>query len=197
MNKIYILCVLRAMRNRLCPSFPSRNHQLSPADGPKVVGKVSVAEVFVGHGKIALQAPIASPGISDNKTLLGIIVAHAENGVPAEHLLLRFGHRHDTVSGNFLGFETLIDGKAEDKREPFGQTGPHLVQGQNTAIGGDLMLQGLLIAGGSRFGFKLGYVVGPDLLGAGPLVGQGLDSIPDHGPRIGVYGVFQDPFVVI
>jgi len=32
----------------------SRNHQLSPADGPKVVGKVTVAEVFVGHGEIII-----------------------------------------------------------------------------------------------------------------------------------------------
>jgi hypothetical protein len=58
------------------------------------------------------------------------------------------------------------------------------------------MLQGLLIASRSRFGFKLGNLIGPVLLGAGPLLGQGLDSIPDHGPRIGVYGVFQDPFVI-
>jgi hypothetical protein len=109
------------------PSLFSRNHQLSPADGPKVVGKVSVAEVFVGHGEIALQAPIGSPGISDNKTLFGMIVSHGENGVSAEYLPLRFGHIHDTGPGDLLGFKALIDGKAKDKREPFGRGLPGLL----------------------------------------------------------------------
>ena len=59
------------------PPFFPRNHQLPPADGPKVIGKISVVEVFVGHGEIALQTPIGSPGVADNKTLIGIISEQA------------------------------------------------------------------------------------------------------------------------
>ena len=129
----------------------SRNHQLSPADGPKVVGKISVAEVFVGHGEITLHTPIGSPGIPDNKSLFGMIVPHGENGMSAEYLLAALGHIHNPGPGDLLGIKALVDGKAKDKREPFGQTGPHLVKGEDTMIGGDLMFQGLLIASRSWF----------------------------------------------
>jgi len=61
----------------------SGSHQLSPADRPKVVRKVPVSEVLIGHGKIPFFPPILSPGIPDDKYFLRMVISDGHHGMSA------------------------------------------------------------------------------------------------------------------
>ncbi len=49
----------------------------------------------------------------------------------AQGLLFGFGHGGRAGLGDLLGLKAFVNHKTEDKGEPLGQTGPHLIQGQD------------------------------------------------------------------
>src|SRR6266550_6435812 len=59
------------------------------------------------------------------------------------------------------------------------------------------MLRPFRVTGSGRFGFEPGNKIRPHRLGTGPLFGDGLDPVAEHGAGVGVDGAFDDALVVI
>src|SRR6185437_14944308 len=97
-------------------------------DGPEIARKGTIEKIGVGHGAVALHAPIGAPGIARDEALLIVEIADCHHRVAAEELLALLRHRHLAALRDGLAFEALIDGEAKDERKAVSEAGHHLRQ---------------------------------------------------------------------
>ncbi len=98
------------------------NHQLATPDRPKIVRKISITKIVIWHCKVALHSPVATPGISNQEPLFGIVISYGKDRVTSNDLFSWFRHIDASGCCNPIGFKTFIHCKSEYKRVPFGKT---------------------------------------------------------------------------
>src|SRR5438477_213968 len=168
------------------------------SDRPKVRRQVIIGQIGIRDGEIAAHSPVRSPRVATNEPPLSVIIADGADGVTAEDSLARIRHRGVAGPGHFDCFKAFVNGKSEYERIARGKATLHLRHTLDQAlIGYGSVLGCLRVASGRRSRPKLGYSIGPHWLGAGSLVRDRFNSIPDRRTAVGGGGTFEDAFVVV
>src|SRR5262249_42184979 len=76
---------------------------------PKVVSEVTIQQIGVWHGEVALHAPRCAPRIAHDKALLVVVVADRQHRVASEHLLPRRWHWDLACLCYLLAFKAVIN----------------------------------------------------------------------------------------
>ena len=101
---------------------------LNQPDCPKVIRQIRVGQVRVGHREVSASAPVLTPGVSDEETLLGIVISDSHYGMSAQDLLTRPRHWYETCSRHFRRLEALVDGETKYKRVSGSKASTELIE---------------------------------------------------------------------